>query len=165
MVPYYQDEELNSIFSTRDPEYHKNLKRPVAQLFSMSNMRNYEPYANECSAIFIQAMRELEGQKIDLSDWLQWYAFDVIACITFQRRFGFMEERRDINGMMGDIRAALSYFKVVTQYPALHSWGMGNRRVVNFIKKLTPDMPDALSRFLQVRPFPVGRSNAQPNIR
>ncbi|KEF62553.1 uncharacterized protein A1O9_00526 [Exophiala aquamarina CBS 119918] len=150
MVPYYRDQQLDSIFSTRDPEHHKSLKRPVAQLFSMSNMRNYEPYANECSAIFTQTMRELEGQNIDLSDWLQWYAFDVIACITFQRRFGFMEQRRDVDDMMRDTRAALAYFKVVGQYPALHSWGMGNRRFVTLLKTFMPNMPDALSRFLQV---------------
>ena len=150
MVPTYKDEPLDSVFSARDPEYHRRLKRPVAQLFSMSNMRNYEPYADECTDIFIKTMLELQGQKIDLSDWLQWYAFDVIGCITFQRRFGFMEQRRDIDNMMRETRAALSYFKVVGQYPALHSWTMGNRRVVNMIKRFLPDMPDALSRFLEV---------------
>jgi hypothetical protein len=86
-----------------------------------------------------------------LSSWLQWYALDVIGCITFQRRFGFMEQRRDVDHMMRDLGGALSYFQVVGQYPALHSWTMGNRKFVKLIKMFVPDMPDALSRFLQVR--------------
>ncbi|OAP60320.1 hypothetical protein AYL99_05322 [Fonsecaea erecta] len=84
------------VFTEREPLAHRNLKRPVAQLFGMTNMRNYEPYADECTAIFINAMRDLEDQPIELSVWVQWDAFDVIASMTFQHRFGFLEELRDI---------------------------------------------------------------------
>ena len=42
-------------------------------------------------------MRELEGQKIDLSTWLRWYALDVGGCIAFQRRPEFMEKDYDVD--------------------------------------------------------------------
>ena len=90
MTPFVDGEVMELMFTTRDPVFHKAFKQPVAQLFSMTNMKNYETYADECTEIFIKAMRDLEGQAIDLSVWLQWYAFDVIASITFQRRFGFL---------------------------------------------------------------------------
>ena len=151
MTPQYKGDPMDSLFSTRDPSYHMNLKRPVSQLFSMTNMRNYETYADECSAIFIEAMRDLQGQPVDLSHWLQWYAFDVIACITFQRRFGFLEQRRDIDNMIGDLDAVLKYVKVVGQYPELHGWLLGNQTLVGTLKRLIPSLPDPLYRFLKVR--------------
>ena len=46
MASYYKDGPLDSVFSVREPESHRNLKRPVAQLVSMSKMRGDEPYAN-----------------------------------------------------------------------------------------------------------------------
>jgi cytochrome P450 len=84
MAPFYQDA---SLFTARDPAYHSALKKPVAQLFSMTNMKNYEAHADERTAIFLNSMKDLQGKPVDLATRLQWYAFDVIGNITFQSRF------------------------------------------------------------------------------
>ncbi|CAG8925610.1 unnamed protein product [Penicillium salamii] len=131
--PVYEDEPMPSMFSVRDPVQHQALRRPVAQKFSMSSIKALEPYADECTKIFMDAMRDLEGQCIDLSVWLQWYAFDVIGVITFQRRFGFMEKRKDVNGMIDALDKGLHYGGIVSQVPALHNWLLGNRWVAKFI--------------------------------
>lgn len=141
---------MESLFATRDATYHKALKRPVAQLFSMTNMKNYETYTDECTQIFIDAMRDQQGQLVDLSDWLQWYAFDVIASITFQRRFGFMEQRRDIDNMIGDLDVALQYAKVGGQFPVIHPWFIGNKSFMHALDRLCIGLPDPLSSFLKV---------------
>ena len=148
--PYYKGKTMESLFSTRDSTHHKNLKRPVAQLFSMTNMKNYEIYADERTKIFIDTMRELQGQPIDLSAWLQWYAFDVIASITFQHRFGFMEQRRDIGNMIGDLDFGLGYAKIVGQFPGLHPWLVGNKDLIDTMEKIGLPLPDPLSSFLKV---------------
>lgn len=150
MTPSYQGEPLESLFSTRDPTYHRNLKKPVGQLYSMANMRNYEPYVDECSTIFIEKMRQSRGDPIDLSAWLQWYAFDVIAYITFQRRFGFMEESRDIDGMIKSLDGIFQYVKFVAPFPAVHRYLMGNETFVRVLKFIFPNLPDPLRRFLTV---------------
>ena len=126
MSPYYKDTIMPSMFTTRDPINHQALRKPVSQKFSMTSMKALEPYADECSRIFFDAMRDLEGQTVDLGVWLQWYAFDVIGSITFQRRFGFMEERRDVGDMIGDIEQVLKYAAVIGQIPEWHPYLMGN---------------------------------------
>jgi hypothetical protein len=120
MVPEYKNAPMVGMFNARDPAVHKSLKTPVASLFAMSNMRNYEPYVDECTQIFYDAMKDLEGQKVDLAVWLQWYAFDVVAGLTFQRRFGFLEKRKDVNNMIGEIDASLDKLRVLGQYPMLY---------------------------------------------
>jgi hypothetical protein len=141
---------MQSLFATRDTAYHKTLKRPVAQLFSMTNMKNYEIYTDECTAIFVNKMRQLEGEAIDLSTWLQFYAFDVIASITFQRRFGFMQEGRDIDNMIAKLHFALQYAKIIGQFPGLHPWLVGNKRLLDTLNSLGISLPDPLAQFVKV---------------
>ncbi|KAJ5656902.1 cytochrome P450 [Penicillium longicatenatum] len=131
--PFFEDKVMPSMFTVRDPVAHQALRRPVAQKFSMSSIKSLEPFADECTRIFIDAMRDLEGQPIDLGAWLQWYAFDVIGAITFQRRFGFMEKREDVHGMIGGLEAGLRYGGVAGQVPWLHSWTLGNPWVGKFL--------------------------------
>ncbi|RDH36020.1 cytochrome P450 [Aspergillus welwitschiae] len=148
--PLYEDSPMASMFSVRDPAQHRALRRPVAQKFSMSSVKLMEPLVNECNEIFLRAMRSLEGQPVDLSTWLQWYAFDVIGAISFQRRFGFMEEQRDINGMIGAIDSGLHYASIIGQIPAVHPWLMGSR-VVAKVLEMQPffDIPNPLRTIVE----------------
>ncbi|GKZ25809.1 hypothetical protein AbraIFM66951_000790 [Aspergillus brasiliensis] len=131
--PFYQETVMPSMFSIRDPAQHQALRRPVAQKFSMSSIRAMEPFADECTDIFLGSMRTLEGQVVDLGDWLQWYAFDVIGAITFQRRFGFMEKQEDVLDMISSIDSSLRYAALIGQVPTLHKWLMGNKWVAKFL--------------------------------
>lgn len=143
---------MPSMFTVRDPIAHQALRRPVAQKFSMSSIKSLEPFADECTGIFIDAMRDLEGQQVDIGAWLQWYAFDVIGAITFQRRFGFMEKREDVQGMIGGLEAGLCYGGVAGQVPWLHSWTMGNLWVGKLLAAQPfINVPNPLRTMVQVR--------------
>lgn len=50
----------------------------------MSSLVGYEPYINNCIAIFDEKLKlhAKEGKKLDLAAWFQLYAFDVIGEIT-----------------------------------------------------------------------------------
>lgn len=64
---------MQTMFSARDSEIHRVLRTQVSQLYSMSNMRKYESYVDEATALFVDAMNDLQGQTIDLAEWVQWY--------------------------------------------------------------------------------------------
>ncbi|KAJ5654540.1 cytochrome P450 [Penicillium lividum] len=138
------------MFSVRDPVAHQALRRPVAQKFSMSSIKTLELFADECTRIFIDAMRDLEGEMVDLGVWLQWYAFDVIGAITFQRRFGLMEKREDVQSMIRGLEAGLHYAGIVSQVPFLHPWIIGNFWVGKFLAAQPfIDAPDPLRTMVQ----------------
>ncbi|KIW43694.1 uncharacterized protein PV06_04770 [Exophiala oligosperma] len=158
---YFDGRRMETIFSTRSAEWHRFLRGRVSQLYSMSNLRGYEPYADECTAIFTRAMYELQGQRIDFSEWLQWYAFDVIACITFQRRFGFMEEKKDIGGMIEAIGAAFPYMATVGQLPFLHPWLRGNKKLMSLLKKMRPNTPNPMADILKITEDEIARYDRQ----
>ncbi|KAL2859238.1 cytochrome P450 [Aspergillus pseudodeflectus] len=155
MAPVYQGEVMDSMFTARDPVYHKHLKSSVSQIFSMTNMKNFEVYTDECTQIFMDAMLVLEGQSLDFSNWLQWYAFDVISAITFQRRFGFMEQRRDVDDMIGKIDTGLQYVKIFGQLPFLIP--IMRRALLSKQFQRLNLLPDTLDRFMKITEEEIDR--------
>lgn len=51
-----------SIFSVRDEEYHREMRRNVASAYSLSTMKELEPMNDACSNVL---MRKLDGKKRD----------------------------------------------------------------------------------------------------
>ncbi|KAJ9653012.1 hypothetical protein H2198_007759 [Neophaeococcomyces mojaviensis] len=141
---------MASMFSTRNPEHHKTLKRPVAQKFAMTSIRSLEPLVDPCSDIFTDAMQASAGQIVDLGTWLQWYAFDVIGAITFNRRFGFMEKQRDIENIIEGLDFGLAYGGIIGQMPWLHPWLLGNLTLRKLRAWLLPNAPDPVRTAINI---------------
>jgi len=149
MSPSYDGKLLETQFSSADPVEHKHLRTQVGPLLSVTNMKTYEPHADACTDLFESAMRDLEGSKVDLAPWLQWYAFDVIGSITFNKRFGFLEERRDIDDMIAGIDRGLNYVKNFGQTPYLHPYLMGSATGRALLPKVA-GIPDTMGKFMKV---------------
>lgn len=39
-------------------------------------------------------------EVFNLGQWLQFFAFDVMGTLTFSKRYGFLDEGRDVGGML-----------------------------------------------------------------
>ncbi|KAH6975709.1 cytochrome P450 oxidoreductase [Ilyonectria destructans] len=134
-TPFYPIQEgrfekapLPNLFSTRDEDYHSKLKRPVAHMYSLATLLGWEHKMDEISKLFIDRLDKYatSGQEIDLGQWLQWYAFDIIGKLTFSTTFGFLEQGRDIEDMIANINGFFFYAAVVGQIPWLHNLLLGN---------------------------------------
>ena len=117
---------IPTVFSIRDEAGHKTLKRPVANAYSMSALVELEPMTDDCIAILEKKFTGMRGKDVDLGEWLQWYAFDVITSITFSNRLGFMEEEKDVAGIINAIEGRLAYNAVIGESPTLHKFLLGN---------------------------------------
>lgn len=127
----------STTFSVRDETIHKAKKRPVANAFSMSTMRDLEPMNDECSEILLRKLRERVGQEIDLGKWLHWYAFDVITSITFSNRLDFMEQEKDVGNIIEAIEGRLVYNSIVGEAPWMHKFLFGNP-LVSYLANAIP---------------------------
>ena len=56
----------------------------------------------------------------------------MIGDITFSKRFGFMEQEKDIHSMIAQIEKGLEYAAAIGQVPELHKILLGNY----WVKKL-----------------------------
>ncbi|KAJ5021283.1 cytochrome P450 [Bipolaris maydis] len=64
-----------------------------------------EQFVDECTSILEKRLNEFasSGTSIDISHWLQCYAFDVLGKMTFGRRFGFLDSGEVIQGIMSSL--------------------------------------------------------------
>jgi hypothetical protein len=132
---------VSNLFSERDRQIHSHNRSLVSQIYSLSSLKTLEPLMEECSEIFFETMRADAGKPVDLGVWLQYYAFDVIGMITFSQRFGFMEQRKDINGIMATIKIGSGLLSRVGQIPIFYhlvmdSWWM--RSIMEWFPNLNP---------------------------
>ncbi|KAJ5946669.1 hypothetical protein N7454_003508 [Penicillium verhagenii] len=140
-----------NLFSTRDEQFHRDQKRMVANAYSMSSLLEMEPAIDSCTRVFTSQLDKFADRKqpVDLGAWLQYYAFDAVGEVTFAKKFGFLEEGRDIDGMMQAIRGILVYASLCGQIPEMHHFLLGNplfpilipsmeswNQVVNFTLKM-----------------------------
>ena len=79
-------------------------------------------------------MHELAGQPLDLGEWLQWYAFDVIGNITFSQTFGMLKNRGDRRKFIANLKAGNKYNTAVGQIPGLHGYLLGNAKLMEYAK-------------------------------
>jgi hypothetical protein len=97
---------LPAVFNTRDEELHKKIKSPIAPLFSLSNTLRLEPFVDRTIDVMTAQIDRRFADKdvtFDLANWLQFFAFEVMGTLTFSKRYGFLEEGRDINNMLSTI--------------------------------------------------------------
>ena len=105
-----RNKPVEGIFATQSELIHRNLKRPVSGAYSMSNLVSFEPYVDATMRVFCDQLESRfiskdNGQPpaCNLSDWLQMFAFDVIGELTFSKRFGFLENGEDVDGIMAGL--------------------------------------------------------------
>lgn len=113
---------IQSLFSTRDEDYHARFKRCVNSAFSMSTLVSFEGFVDETTQVFLRQTHKLfcesqYGKTCDFARWLQFYAFDVIGHLSFSKRFGFIERFEDIDGIVAVIADILKYSGEIGQIP------------------------------------------------
>ncbi|OBT75484.1 hypothetical protein VF21_04908 [Pseudogymnoascus sp. 05NY08] len=116
---------LHSLFNTTNKNFHAKLRRSVANAYSMSNLIQFEPLVDSTITAFTTQLENRAVDKpgdegvIDLGTWLQFYAFDVIGELTFSQRLGFVDQGKDIDGIMAALEKLLDYVAVIGQMPWL----------------------------------------------
>lgn len=96
-------------------EVHRKLKTPIAPLFTLANIPSLEPRVNEVLDCIHEKLEEKivgNDQVFNLGDWLQFFAFDVTATLTFSKRYGFLDAGKDVEGMLASI-----VFSMLTSAP------------------------------------------------
>ncbi|KAI9640598.1 hypothetical protein NHQ30_010897 [Ciborinia camelliae] len=115
---------LPSLFSTTSETFHAQLRRSVNAAFSMSSLVQYEPLVTRTTEMFLSRTADLftspSGQSsCDFARWLQFYAFDVIGEMTYSKRHGFVEENRDVDGIISYLGKLFDYVAPIGQMPIL----------------------------------------------
>ena len=85
----------------------------------MSSVLESESYIDDSSALFMQRMGGYADSKavVDLREWLQMYAFDIIGELLFGRQFEFMQDRCDFGTYIESMDSLLPPMTVASVSP------------------------------------------------
>lgn len=112
-----------SLVAVTDEQAHARMKRLVANAYALSTLVEFEPLVDSTTNFFLDTLQSRfaskQGSVLDLGEYLQFYAFDVMGELTFSKRLGFIEEGVDVNNIMKSIGANFEYFSLVGQMPWL----------------------------------------------
>ncbi|KAI0476857.1 cytochrome P450 [Xylaria cf. heliscus] len=150
LQPMSKGHIVPGLFHTQDEKLHRLMKRPIASIYSMSNLVEFEPYVDSTISFLFKRLEEVQaksGRACDLGVWLQWLAFDVMGEITFSKRLGFLDEAKDVEGIMASIWSSFQYASWVGQMPWLDSLWVKNPIISRFMpEKNNPIVSFALAR-------------------
>ncbi|GAB7338673.1 hypothetical protein MBLNU457_5399t3 [Dothideomycetes sp. NU457] len=112
----WQGHRTFDLFAERKSKVHGQQRKLVSRPYAMESLKDLEPYVDETTQLFLRKMDERLGQVVDMGNWFQLFAFDIIGEITFSRNFGFLEAAKD-DGSFHDIEATLGSAAWVGQVP------------------------------------------------
>lgn len=93
------------------------MKRPVSNLYSLSNVLHHEGLVDHTIELFISELKRKfadTDSACNIDDWLHFFAFDVMSEVTFARRIGFIERGTDVDGTIAGIWKRFRYFGIVS---------------------------------------------------
>ena len=165
----HPDPDRFTLFPDRNIHRHAETRRRFQALYSMTSLVSYEPFVDACGDLFARRIGEVaeaaeaeakaattKGAShtgdssravMEMSHWFQCYAFDVVASITYGRRFGFLDRGEDVNGTIAALDRTLLYGTLVGIFPRLHpflfklgsrfSWSgaQGRLYLMDFVQK------------------------------
>ena len=110
-----------ALVSIKDERTHGVYRRPIANAYSLSSLKGYEPYIDETieKLIVVLDKHDAENAAINMTRWCQFWAFDVMSKLSFGESLGFLEHGYDFNGMIQAQRENFRYISVANNFPFL----------------------------------------------
>ena len=112
--------KIPDVFATRDEDVHRLMRRPVANLYSVTNLLRFETLMTSTVKYLFVRLDELfadKGVDLDLFDWVQFFMFDVLGEVTFSRGLGCLEKGSDVQDVIQDIWLYFKKIAPVRAYP------------------------------------------------
>jgi hypothetical protein len=128
---------LLSLFSTTDEDFHAKYRRCVNNAFAMSSLVNYEPLVSSTLTYWLDKTEDMfakTGQSCNFSQWLQFFAFDVIGELTWSKRLGFVEGNKDVDNIIGFLGKFFDYVAPVGPHKQKPSWSFPYSHLFRSVK-------------------------------
>lgn len=107
---------LKNLFSHQDEKWHTAYIRPVKGLYSMTKVQDMEPGVDVTINLFMETIKERfisTGKPCDLSEYINFFAWDVMSQVTFSEDLGVLKAGSDHQGLLETSSKVLDYFASV----------------------------------------------------
>ncbi|MCJ1278735.1 hypothetical protein MMC21_006552 [Puttea exsequens] len=146
-----------NLFVTLDIDVAAKRRRQIASLYQPAALTDIEYQADRTMKTFFSKLDTFASShtSFDLAKWLQFYAFDTIGTITFDRTFGFLDTGEDVKDISSIIHTYARYGAVVGNFPALH------KPIFNLLQILAPAGETGLAYVMSFSSRSINEWNAK----
>ncbi|KAI5360640.1 putative cytochrome P450 [Septoria linicola] len=181
-----------SLFSATDPREHAFLRKRVATAYSMSTILSLEDKIQGIADVLWQKLHDLaaQGETVNVGDWTNYFAFDVVGKLGLGDSLGLVEHGRDVNDIVRSVHgffyisSNLGYLpgqKIWIENPLSQAlsailapaWMLGFPKFSTWLGKQVADrmsegevkkrVPDMLDRFIEMKD-PDGEQVRYPGV-
>ncbi|MCJ1414106.1 hypothetical protein MMC32_000431 [Xylographa parallela] len=128
------DSRLQNQMSITSATDTARLFKGLAGGYKLSNILQAEPFIDDCISLFRRRIDDLSAasQPIDFSMWFTFLFFDIVGETTFSKRFGFLDEGRDVGDAIKNQWFLTSYLALMGYFPWAHNWLLANPLIEYF---------------------------------
>lgn len=114
-----------SLFNIQDAGVHSRLRKIAAASYSFSNVKRMEPLIDEQIEHWISKLENtfaVSHEEFDFAPWAVYMAYDVISSVGFGAPFGFIEQGRDVGGLIKGFHDGLLPFGIMARLYPFTDW-------------------------------------------
>ncbi|KAI9926751.1 hypothetical protein ASPWEDRAFT_177239 [Aspergillus wentii DTO 134E9] len=129
------------LFAERDKKVHGFLRKRLAGAYSMTSMMKYEVHIQGCLDLMLSqlAKHAKKGHAVDMSNWTNAFAFDVVGELAYGQQLGHLKTESDVNGLRKTI---FNGFFLISNFGHIPTQGWAiNSRLTATIAKLLGAAP------------------------
>ncbi|KAK3317824.1 cytochrome P450 [Cercophora scortea] len=111
------------IFSTRSNKFHLEQLTPVQKFYSIQGVLAYEDSIDRALLLLCEQLETRfvnganAGKTCDIADWISYFAWDLMAEITWSSEMGFMRTGSDVDNMIAINTLSMKYLGLIGQVP------------------------------------------------
>lgn len=120
--------ETESLFNMQDQKQHAHFRKIAAAPYSFSNIKRMEPLLDQNIERWIDKLDKRfaqTGKKFDFAPWAVYMAYDVISEVGFGAPFGFIEQEKDVEGLVQGFHDGLIPFGIMARCYPFTNWVKG----------------------------------------
>ncbi|RYP75705.1 hypothetical protein DL771_002192 [Monosporascus sp. 5C6A] len=106
-------DEHGGLLFERDPVRHRKVAKQVSPAFSSRSMKAKEPRLHKHIDFFVEKMKAIGGDGVDISMWCNWLAMDISADMAYNREMHQMRDMR--NSAFLDVLLGFNAFTTIEQ--------------------------------------------------
>lgn len=117
--------KIESIFNMQDSATHARHRKIAAAPYSFSNVRKMEPLMDEQIQHWmtkIQHKFASRGEPFNFSAWAVYLAYDIVSSVGFGAPFGFIEQEKDVGGLIQGFHDGMVPFGVMSRLYPFTEW-------------------------------------------
>jgi hypothetical protein len=107
-----------SIMNERDKTVHKQRRRAWDHAFNVKALREYEPRLNRHARALMAQLRDQANRSasVRITNWVNFYSFDVVGDVGFNRSFGMVEKGRE-DETIRELHESMAPLSILTHLP------------------------------------------------